>query len=111
MHFKHRFNSPTGYYSGSLSNLESGTLSLPVRTVKDGSEPLTIHTFFLQGLTSMAFVDICFFSGVAQCESYTVARQRGMRCKHARYLKTREALENMRGTNNWYSVFSLLSLK
>ena len=53
---KGTFNWPMGYSSGSLSNLEPGTSSLLVRTVKDGSEPLVIHTFSLQGLTSMAFV-------------------------------------------------------
>ena len=50
LHFNHRFNWPTVYSSGSLSNLEPGTSSSSVRTVKDGSEPLTIHTFPLQPL-------------------------------------------------------------
>ena len=49
-HFNHRFNWPTVYSSGSLSNLEPGTSSSSVRTVKDGSEPLAIHTFPLQPL-------------------------------------------------------------
>ena len=46
----HPFNRPTVYSSSSLSNLEPGTSSSSVRTVKDGSEPLTIHTFPLQPL-------------------------------------------------------------
>ena len=50
LHFNHRFNWPTVYSSGSLSNLEPGTSSSSVRTVKDGSEPLAIHTFPLQPL-------------------------------------------------------------
>ena len=35
LHFNHRFNWPTVYSSGSLSNLEPGTSSSSVRTVKD----------------------------------------------------------------------------
>ena len=50
LHFNHRFNWPTVYSSGSLSNLEPGTTSSSVKTVKDGSEPLAIHTFPLQPL-------------------------------------------------------------
>ena len=50
LHFNHRFNWQTVYSSGSLSNLEPGTSSSSVRTVKDGSEPLAIHTFPLQPL-------------------------------------------------------------
>ena len=50
LHFNHRFNWPTVYSSGSLSNLEPGTSSSSVRTVKHGSEPLAIHTFPLQSL-------------------------------------------------------------
>ena len=50
LHFNHRFNWPTVYSSGSLSNLEPGTLSSSVRTVRDGSKPLAIHTFPLQPL-------------------------------------------------------------
>ena len=33
-----------------------GTSSSPVRTVKDGSEPLAIHTFPLTNITELAFV-------------------------------------------------------
>ena len=50
LHFNHRFNWQTVYSSSSLSNLEPGTSSSSVRTVKDGSEPLAIHTFPLQPL-------------------------------------------------------------
>ena len=42
------------YSCGSPSNVEPGTSSSSVRTVKDGSEPLVIPTFPLQGLTSIA---------------------------------------------------------
>ena len=56
LHFNHRFNWPTVYSSGSLSNLEPGTSSSSVRTVKDGSEPLAIHTFPLQPLQILVYV-------------------------------------------------------
>ena len=54
LHFNHRFNWPTVHSCGSPSNLEPGTSSSSVRTVKDGSKPLAIPTFPLQGLTSIA---------------------------------------------------------
>ena len=47
---------PTVYSSGFLSNLEPGTSSSSVKTVKDRSELLAIHIFFPTSLTKLDFV-------------------------------------------------------
>ena len=56
LHFIHRFSCSTVYSSGSLSNLEPGTSSSSVKTVKDRSELLDIHMFFPTSLTEFDFV-------------------------------------------------------
>ena len=56
LHFSHRFSCSTVYSCGSLSNLEPGTSSSSVKTVKDRSELLAIHMFFPTSLTEYDFV-------------------------------------------------------
>ena len=69
LHFNHRFNWPTVYSSGSLSNLEPGTSSSSVRTVKDGSKPLAIHRFPLQPLQNWRLFVWLTISWRHQCPS------------------------------------------